>query len=122
MHETRSLARRTFFAWLLVALSLASALEIHPAGETLASAATGQTLAIPASAHPVTSTHVEGSTVREVPPCPACLLRLQTRGMRQIAAARVALPALAARVVAVGASPHEWRPTRPSAARAPPLA
>ena len=123
MSMLRFPSRRKLCAWILAALSLATALEIHPAAEArLESAAAGQTLAVPAAAHPVTSTHIEASTLVEVPLCPACMLRLQTRGLHLAAVAQVALPSLSARIVTAASRPHEWQPSRPSSARAPPLA
>ena len=114
--------RRLLWAALLAALCLSSAFEIHPTGEMLAPDLTGATLAVPATGHPVTSTHIEASFVREVPPCPACLLRLQTRGVRHVAVARVAVPTLAERLAAGAPRPHEGRDRSTSSARAPPLA
>ncbi len=122
MSSSRLSTCRIVCAWLLALLSVGAALEIHPEGETLEFASAGQTIAVPTLGHPVTTTHVEASTLREVPLCPVCLLRLQTRGVRLAAAARVALPTLAARIVTAGAQPHAWRPGRPSSGRAPPLA
>lgn len=103
-------------------LTLGGALEIHPAGETLESAAFGTTLAVPRSAHPVTSTHIEAAFEQEVPSCPACLLRSATRGVRLAAAALLAAPALAERVEAAAPRSVEWRASRPASARAPPFA
>jgi hypothetical protein len=118
----RSILSRPLWACLLVALTLGGALEIHPAGETPGPAPFGRRLAVPQSGHPVTSTHVEAAFDQEVPLCPACLLRSETRGARLLAAALFAAPALAERVEAAAPRSAEWRASRPAAARAPPLA
>jgi hypothetical protein len=118
----RRFLRRSSWAWLLAALTLSTALEIHSPGEALESLAGGRTLAVPAIAHAVGSTHIEASFNREIPPCPACLLRTQTSGLRLIAVARLAAPLPAGRVEAAPRHAPEPRTARPRAARAPPLA
>ena len=70
MRANRRSLSRALWAWLLAALALSGALEIHPAGEALEGGAGGRTLAEPATAHAVTSTHVEAAFEREVPPLP----------------------------------------------------
>jgi len=122
MRVSQRTGRRSLWVWLLAALTLSTALEIHPAGESVESAASGRTLAVPLTAHPVTSTHVEAAFDREVPRCPACLLRSQTRGVRLLAAARLAAPSLAERIEAAAPRSVEWRAPRPASARAPPAA
>ncbi len=122
MRSPRRLLARSFWAWLLAALALSSALELHPAGEALEGGAGGQTLAVPAMAHAVTSTHVEAAFEREVPPCPACLLRTQTRGLHLVVATRLAAPLPAERIEVAPLPAPARRSSRPRAARAPPLA
>lgn len=122
VRTTRRPFSRSFLAWLLAALALSTALELHPAGEAIEGGAGGETLAVPATAHAVTSTHVEAAFEREVPPCPACLLRTQTRGLRLVVAARLAAPLPAERVEAESSYSPARRASRPRAARAPPLA
>jgi len=122
VRTTRLLLSRSLWAWLLAGLTLSAALEVHPAGEAVEGGAGGQTLAVPATAHAVTSTHVEAAFEREVPPCPACLLRTQTRGLRLAAAAHLVAPLPAERVEADVWHAPVRRTSRPRAARAPPLA
>ena len=122
VRTTRRILARSLWAWLLAGLSLSTALEIHPAGESLESSAAGLTLAVPETGHPVTSTHVEAAFSLDIPACPACLLRTQTRGVRLIPVAGLAAPQLAERIAVVAPRAPERRFARPRAARAPPLA
>lgn len=116
---TRRLLSRSLWAWLLTALTLSTALEVHPEVE---GGACGRTLAVPAVAHAVTGTHVEAAFELEVDPCPACLLRTETSGAHLVAAARLAAPLPAERVEADRPYAPARRTARPRAARAPPLA
>ena len=88
------LLTRVVFA-LLAALFALGTTEVHSASaDHLAGRGVGVGVQVAEGAsHPLESRHVEGSETRVHPPCPACLLQLQTVAAGVTAPAVLPLPA-----------------------------
>lgn len=120
MAVRRSLPR-PLWALLLVALLLPGVLDLHPAGEQHEPLAAGvQGVYYPEAAHPDQPIHLEQGSPVKVPPCLACLHRLETSGVHLREVARVAPPVPQAPVGCETGPLPVRTASRPSAARAPP--
>ena len=102
------------------------ALEIHPAGDAhdFAAAARQTHCAVFSCPHPTSGSarHVHAATARELPPCPACLLRMQEQGLHFAAAVPLAAPAPGGRLYAESDPATGRISVDPRDARGPPAA
>ncbi len=118
------LRARALLAALLALVSLASAVELHRE-HTLVEPSPregGHAAALVAGCHPELATHLELPSEPRSPECPACLLRLVTRGA--VVPAETAFYALLApreRVPEQGFAAR-FNPVRSSLSRGPPAA
>lgn len=115
------LTKRGFWASLLAAVLLLSAVDLHAPGEAIDSLAHTHGGTYSASArHPEQPAHLEASQDSTHPVCPLCLHRLRTSGAHLTAVA--ALEPLARQVSRVqDPALHSGHGVRgPSGARAPP--
>jgi hypothetical protein len=120
----RRLLTRGPWAALLTVLLLLGSVEPHPAGEAHEPLAQPGSLSggtyYPEAAHPDQPVHFEQGYAVKVPPCPACLLHLQTTGADLSAVARVAPPEPQV-PLSLAAFLLSRRPAgRPAGARGPP--
>jgi hypothetical protein len=111
-------------AWtgLLVGLVFLGALDLHPAeGLHGPLAAGGQTIYF-ATGHSGRSLHLHTATTEQLPRCLACLLRLQTRGIRLCALALSVSTGLVGRLRPASGPSQQRYSHAPLGARGPPLA
>jgi hypothetical protein len=117
---TPGAGRRLLSAGLLL-LSFAAALEIHSGAEVLGAPAWREH-SFQATCPPGLATHVEAARPAAHPDCPACLLRLDSRGAHLLAPAGLT-PRLPAREVLADAVPARLpRSTSAPSSRGPPAA